>query len=64
MLKILGDAALEEHSQWILLHRERSIDQQEVLRLAEQWSGSIRSARDDLVEHDAPALGTHCQMRA
>jgi hypothetical protein len=33
VLKILGDAALEEHSQWILLYRERSIDEQDVLRL-------------------------------
>ena len=33
MLKILGDSALEEHSEWILLHRERSIDQKEILRL-------------------------------
>jgi hypothetical protein len=33
VLKILGDAALEEHSEWILMHRERSIDQREILRL-------------------------------
>jgi hypothetical protein len=33
VLKILGDAALEEHSEWILLHRELSIDQKEILRL-------------------------------
>ena len=33
VLKILGDAALEEHSEWILMHRERSIDQKEILRL-------------------------------
>jgi hypothetical protein len=33
-LRILGDAALEEHSQWILMHRERSIDQKEILRLS------------------------------
>jgi hypothetical protein len=33
VLKILGDAALEEHSEWLLLHRERSIDQKEILRL-------------------------------
>ena len=33
VLKILGDAALEEHSGWLLLHRERSIDQKEILRL-------------------------------
>lgn len=33
VLRLLGEAALEEHSEWILLHRERSIDQQEILRL-------------------------------
>jgi hypothetical protein len=34
VLRILGDAALEEHSEWILMHRERSIDQKEILRLS------------------------------
>jgi len=33
ILKILGDAALEEHAQWILIHRERSIDEKEGLKL-------------------------------
>ena len=33
VLKILGDAALEEHAEWILMHRERSIDQKEIVRL-------------------------------
>ena len=33
VIKILGDAALEEHAEWILMHRERSIDQKEILRL-------------------------------
>ena len=33
ILKILGDASLEEHAQWILMHRERSIDQREILKL-------------------------------
>lgn len=33
LLKILGDAALEEHAQWILMHRERAIDQKEAVRL-------------------------------
>ena len=33
VLRILGDAALEEHSEWLLMHRERSIDQKEILRL-------------------------------
>ena len=32
-LKILGDAALEEHAEWILMHRERAIDQKEGVRL-------------------------------
>lgn len=34
ILKILGDSALEEHAQWILIHRERSIDEKEGLKLA------------------------------
>ncbi len=33
VLKILGDAALEEHAQWILMHRERSIEQQDAARI-------------------------------
>jgi hypothetical protein len=33
VLKILGDAALEEHAEWILMHRERAIDQKEAVRL-------------------------------
>jgi len=33
VLKILGDAALEEHAEWILLHRERAIDQKDAARL-------------------------------
>jgi hypothetical protein len=33
ILKILGDSALEEHAQWILIHRERSIDEKEGLKL-------------------------------
>jgi hypothetical protein len=33
LLKILGDAALEEHAEWILIHRERSIDEREGLKL-------------------------------
>lgn len=32
-LKSLGDAALEEHAQWILMHRERSVGQEDILRL-------------------------------
>ena len=34
VLKILGDAALEEHAEWILIHRERSMDQKEIVRLS------------------------------
>ena len=34
ILKILGDASLEEHAQWILMHRERSIDQSEIVKLS------------------------------
>jgi len=33
ILKILGDAALEEHAEWILMHRERAIDQKDAARL-------------------------------
>jgi hypothetical protein len=33
ILKILGDAALEEHGQWILMHRERSIDEKDAARI-------------------------------
>ena len=34
ILKLLGDAALEEHAEWILTHRERSMDQQEIVKLS------------------------------
>jgi len=34
ILKSLGDAALEEHAQWILMHRERSVGQEDVVRLS------------------------------
>jgi len=33
ILKILGDSALEEHAQWILIHRERSIDEKEGMKI-------------------------------
>lgn len=33
ILKLLGDSALEEHAEWILIHRERGIDEEEGLRL-------------------------------
>ncbi len=34
VLKLLGDAALEEHAQWILMFRERAVDQQEIVKLS------------------------------
>lgn len=34
VLKILGDAALEEHAEWILMHRQRSIDPRDVVKLS------------------------------
>ncbi len=33
ILKLLGDSALEEHAEWILIHRERGLDEEEGLRL-------------------------------
>jgi len=33
ILRIVGDAALEEHSEWILMHRERSISEGEIWRM-------------------------------
>jgi len=33
VLHLLGDAALGEHAQWILMHRERSLDQGEMFRM-------------------------------
>jgi hypothetical protein len=33
VLKVLGDAALEEHAEWILMHRERASDEGEVWRM-------------------------------
>ncbi len=33
VLRILGEAALGEHAQWILMHRERSLEQGEVWRM-------------------------------
>jgi sulfite exporter TauE/SafE len=34
ILKVLGDAALEEHAQWILMHRERVVDRKEIVKLS------------------------------
>jgi hypothetical protein len=34
ILRILGEAALGEHAQWILMHRERSLEQGEIFRMS------------------------------
>ncbi|HEX7062284.1 MAG TPA: hypothetical protein VF200_09950 [Woeseiaceae bacterium] len=34
VLRTLGDAALEEHSEWILMHRERTTDQGDIWRMS------------------------------
>lgn len=34
ILRVLGDAALGEHAQWILMHRERSLEQGEMFRMS------------------------------
>jgi hypothetical protein len=34
VLRLLGDAALGEHAQWILMNRERSLEQGEVFRMS------------------------------
>ena len=34
ILLALGGSALDEHAQWILMHRDRSIDQGEVWRMS------------------------------
>jgi hypothetical protein len=34
VLRILGEAALGEHAQWILMHRERSLEQGEIFRMS------------------------------
>ena len=34
ILHVLGDAALGEHAQWILMHRERSLEQGEIFRMS------------------------------
>lgn len=33
VLKVLGQASLEEHAEWILMHRERSVDEGEIWRM-------------------------------
>lgn len=33
VLMALGGAALDEHAQWIMMHRDRSVDQSEVWRM-------------------------------
>ena len=34
ILRALGGSALDEHAQWILMHRDRSIDQGEIWRMS------------------------------
>jgi hypothetical protein len=34
VLRILGEAALGEHAQWILMHREKSLEQGEIFRMS------------------------------
>jgi hypothetical protein len=34
VLRLLGEAALGEHAQWILMHRERSLEQGEMFRMS------------------------------
>ncbi len=34
ILRILGDAALGEHAQWILMHRERALEQGEIFKMS------------------------------
>jgi hypothetical protein len=34
ILRVLGDAALGEHAQWILMHRERSLERGEIFRMS------------------------------
>jgi hypothetical protein len=34
VLRILGDSALEEHAEWILMHRQHSIDARDIVRLS------------------------------
>jgi hypothetical protein len=34
VLRILGEAALDEHAEWILVHRQRSIDPRDAVRLS------------------------------
>jgi len=33
VLKVLGEAALEEHAEWILMYRERASDEGEIWRM-------------------------------
>ena len=33
ILRALGGSALDEHAEWILMHRDRSIDQAEIWRM-------------------------------
>jgi len=33
ILRALGDSALDEHAQWILMHRDRTVDKEEIWRM-------------------------------
>jgi hypothetical protein len=33
VLRVLGEAALDEHAEWILMHRDRAVDEGELLRM-------------------------------
>ena len=33
ILRALGDSALDEHAQWILMHRDRTVDKDEIWRM-------------------------------
>ena len=34
ILRALGGSALDEHAEWLLMHRERSIDESEIWRMS------------------------------
>jgi len=58
ILKLLGDAALEEHAEWILMHRERSIDQKESSGSADQRPGTADGQSSSTAPSSATATPT------
>ena len=34
VLRVLGEAALDENAQWILMHRDRAVDQGEIFMMS------------------------------